>query len=97
VAVEFMRADAVIVTGSVTGEQPSDIHVSSVRRQSRLPLYLGSGITAENLPHYYQLADGFIVGTYLKKDGRWSEPVDPHRVDRLMNAHSAAAARNVTG
>lgn len=96
-AVEFMRADAVIVTGAVTGAEPSDTHLSSVRRQSRLPLYVGSGMTAENLPSFYQLADGFIVGSYFKKDGRWSEPVDPHRIERLMKAHTAAASRSVTG
>ena len=96
-AVEFMRADAVIVTGAVTGQEPSDAHVNSVRRHCQLPLYLGSGMTAENLPSFYQLADGFIVGSYFKKDGRWSEPVDPHRIERLMKAHTAAASRSVTG
>ena len=54
-------------------------------------------MTAENLPSFYQLADGFIVGSYFKKDGRWSEPVDPHRIERLMKAHTAAASRSVTG
>ena len=91
-AVEFMRADAVIVSGSVTGQEPSDADLSAVTRQCGLPIYVGSGITADNLPRYYALANGFIVGTYLKKDGRWTETVDPERVERLMSAHAAAAA-----
>jgi uncharacterized protein len=86
-ATEFMRADAVIVTGSATGEQPSEHDVAEVRGRCRLPLYLGSGLTAENLPRYFAGADGFIVGSALKRNGRWNEPVDPHAVERFMAAH----------
>ena len=93
-AVEFMRADAVIVSGSVTGAEPSDADLSSVNRRCQLPLFVGSGITAENLGRYYDLADGFIVGTFLKKDGRWTETVDAKRVERLMAAHAGAGARS---
>ena len=89
-AVEFMRADAIIVSGAVTGEHPSDADIADVRQQCRLPLILGSGITAENLAHYYPQADGFIVGSFFKMDGRWSETVDPRRVERFMTAHAVA-------
>jgi membrane complex biogenesis BtpA family protein len=91
-AVEFMRADAVIVTGAVTGEQPNDDDIADVRAHCNIPLLLGSGITAENLTRYYAQADGFIVGSFFKRDGRWSETVDPRRVERLMAAHSRANA-----
>jgi len=90
-AVEFMRADAAIVTGATTGEEPSDADLSAVRLQCRLPLYVGSGITADNLASFYPLADGFIIGSYFKKDGHWSEPVDPGRVEQLMRAHDVAS------
>ena len=93
-AVEFMRADAVIVSGGVTGAEPSDADVATVKCQCRLPVYLGSGVTPENLARFYGAADGFIVGTYLKKDGKWTDTVDPKRVERLMSAHSAAAAKH---
>ena len=91
-AVEFMRADAVIVSGAVTGEEPSDAHISDVKRHCRLPLYLGSGVTAANIGNFFGIADGFIVGTYLKRDGRWTETVDPRRVAELMAAHARAGA-----
>lgn len=87
-AVEFMRADAVIVSGAATGLEASDADLADVRQHCRLPVYLGSGITAGNLARYYPLANGFIVGSYFKREGRWSEPVDPGRVERLMRAHS---------
>jgi uncharacterized protein len=86
-AAEFMRADAVIVTGSATGECPSEPDIAEVRGRCRLPLYLGSGITADNLERYYS-ADGFIVGSAFKVDGRWSGPVDAGRVERFMAAHA---------
>jgi predicted TIM-barrel enzyme len=76
----------------VTGEQPNDADIADVRTHCRLPLLLGSGITAENLGHYYAQADGFIVGSFFKKDGRWNETVDSHRVERFMAVHSAASA-----
>ena len=88
-AVEFMRADAVIVTGPVTGQHPSDSDIEAVRRHCRAPIYLGSGISADNLAHYYPLADGFIVGSYFKTDGRWDESVDRRRVERFMSAYQA--------
>lgn len=89
-AAEFMRANAVIVTGAVTGAQPHEADIADVRAHCRLPLYLGSGLTSENLARYYSLADGFIVGSFFKKDGRWSETVDPRRVERFMSACAKA-------
>jgi len=90
-AVEFMRADAVIVTGPVTGRQPADADIADVRRHCRGPIYLGSGISADNLDHYYPLADGFIVGSYFKQDGDWAESVDPGRVERFMRVYAGLA------
>jgi membrane complex biogenesis BtpA family protein len=45
-AVEFMRGDAVIVTGLVTGDAPQPADVLAVKQKTRLPVILGSGITA---------------------------------------------------
>jgi membrane complex biogenesis BtpA family protein len=86
-AVEFMRADALIVTGAATGLEASDGDLRDVRQQCRLSIYIGSGVSADNLARYAPLADGFIVGSFFKKAGRWNEPVDPRRVERLMHAH----------
>jgi membrane complex biogenesis BtpA family protein len=91
-AAEFMRADAVIVTGAATGEEPDDVALTAVRQCSRLPLYIGSGLTADNLSRFAPLADGFIVGSYFKQDGRWRESVDPRRVERFMSLHGPAIA-----
>jgi uncharacterized protein len=90
-AAAFMRADALIVTGSATGHCPIEADIAEVRGACGVPLYLGSGITAENLGRYYAGADGFIVGSDFKIEGRWSEAVDPGRVERFMEAHARCA------
>jgi len=89
-AVEFMRADAVIVTGSATGEEASEADIDAVKRRCRLPLFIGSGVSADNFATFARLANGFIVGSYFKRDGRWSEPLDPRRVERFMSEHKSA-------
>jgi uncharacterized protein len=95
-AVEFMRADAVVVTGGVTGEPPRAADVREAKSRCRLPVLLGSGITAENVAKFYKDADGFIVGSYFKEGGLWSNTVDPSRVGRLMDAVRKLRAREAT-
>lgn len=87
-AVEFMRGDAVIVTGAVTGDAPQRGDVLAVKRKTRLPVYLGSGVTATNLKSFFPAADGFIVGSEFKQDGHWSRAVERERVERFMRAHA---------
>lgn len=89
-AVEFLRGDAVIVTGAVTGRPPSPEDVQEVRRSTRLPVLLGSGVTAGNVAAFLPEADGFIVGSEFKRAGHWAGAVDPRRVARFMRAVAAA-------
>lgn len=85
-AAEFMRADAVIVTGAVTGDAPKPADVREVKRATRLPVLLGSGVTAANVRAFLAEADGCIVGSEFKAGGHWSGAVDPKRVQRFMAA-----------
>lgn len=85
-AVEFMRGDAVIVTGAVTGDAPKPTDVREVRRATRLSVYLGSGVTAANVGEFLAEADGVIVGSEFKVGGHWSGAVDAKRVRRFMAA-----------
>ena len=86
-AVEFLRGDAVIVTGAVTGAAPQRADVLAVKKKTQLPVYLGSGVTAVNLKQFYAVADGFIVGSEFKTDGDWSRAVEPGRVGKFMARH----------
>ena len=87
-AVEFMRGDAVIITGTVTGDPPKVADIRATKEHCRLPIYLGSGVTAQNLAKYYTLADGFIVGSHFKADGQWSNAVDAKRIAHFMTKHA---------
>ena len=74
-------ADALIVTGPVTGQPAVADDVSTVRRAvPDRPLFVGSGVDAGNAAHFLAHADGAIVGTSLKKDGVITNPIDPERV-----------------
>lgn len=86
-AVEFMRGDAVIVTGLVTGDAPQQNDLLAVKKKTHLPVYLGSGITAANLEEFFAAADGFIVGSEFKQSGHWARSVDAKRVARFMAVH----------
>jgi predicted TIM-barrel enzyme len=35
---------------------------------TKLPVLIGSGMTAENIEEYLPLADGFIVGFYFRRN-----------------------------
>jgi membrane complex biogenesis BtpA family protein len=78
------RADGAIVTGSVTGSPPDPEDLRAVRQRTDLPILIGSGLTVENLADYVELADGFIVGSHFKRQGRWDAPVETPRVRDFM-------------
>jgi predicted TIM-barrel enzyme len=82
-----MRGDAVIVTGSVTGDAPRATDVNAVKAKCHLPVYLGSGVTTQNLRQFYRAADGFIIGSHFKTGGNWAGAVDKKRVETFMAAH----------
>jgi len=77
-------ADALIVSGSRTGEPVNPIDLYLVRKYTSIPIVLGSGARPGNLGMYWKLVDAFIVGTYFKRHGNVFEPVDTDRVKRFM-------------
>ena len=82
-------ADALIVSGTGTGEAAEVSDLERVRRACpAAKILLGSGVTAENVRAYAQ-ADGFIVGTSLKRAGWLSNPVDVKRVVGMVKAMRA--------
>lgn len=84
-ALERGGADAIILTGARTG-QAADLNM--VRNlKEKVPgarVFLGSGITPSNVAELLAVADGAIVGSYFKKDGKVWNRVDPKRVEELM-------------
>jgi membrane complex biogenesis BtpA family protein len=82
-------ADAVIVSGAGTGKRTDPRRVAAVKAAAGgAPVFVGSGITAETVGEFLAHADGFIVGTSLKRDGVAANEVDVRRVRDLMRAIS---------
>ena len=85
--IERGLADALIVSGMGTGHAADMEDVERVRRACpKAKLLIGSGVNAANVKSYLRFADGVIVGSSLKKDGRLTNPVDPKRVAALVKA-----------
>lgn len=82
--VEFMRGNAVIVTGGATGDPPNPDDVEEAKANCRLPIMLGSGVDDKNIAGFFAQADGFIIGSHFKLEGNWRNEVDQQRVERLM-------------
>ena len=85
-AAEYFLSDGLILTGAATGEAASAEELRAVYAATKLPVLVGSGITADNLKTYLPLADAFIVGSHFKQDGHWANPLDPARIRRLLDA-----------
>ena len=86
-AVERGLADAIIVTGTGTGRPADTTHVQTVSRlHLGVPIYVGSGVTAQNAAATLNLCDGVIVGSALKVDGRAENVLDPNRTRQFADA-----------
>ena len=81
---EFFMADGVIVTSQFTGLNPQKNDLIKARRATTLPVLIGSGMTADNIQEYLPLADGFIVGSYFRKNGKFLETLEPERLNTFM-------------
>lgn len=86
-AAERGRVDALIVSGRGTGRPTDPDQLARVRRAAGdVPVLVGSGTGPDNLAALWPHADGFIVGTALKQDGRPAARVSRQRVETLMRA-----------
>jgi membrane complex biogenesis BtpA family protein len=82
---ERALADALIVSGSGTGIATNAADIERVKHAvPESGVLIGSGLTAQNANALLLLADGAIVGSSLKSDGRAESPVSLERVTRLV-------------
>jgi len=94
-AVFSSLADAICVSGSITGTAPD----SSLVRRAKLavgevPVIANTGVRPETVGAFLADADAVIVGTALKVDGITWNRVDPGRVHEFLRAaHESGAWR----
>jgi membrane complex biogenesis BtpA family protein len=80
-------ADALIVTGRGTGQPVEAETLATVSKAAgATPVLIGSGMNPGRADILARYADGAIVGTWLKRDGIVSAPIDAARVRRLAEA-----------
>ena len=80
-------ADALIVSGSGTGQTTSPEDLARVRIATpHATLLVGSGATSENLPEYLRHADGAIIGTFLKQGKDVARKVDMSTVSKVIQS-----------
>ncbi|MGF1541527.1 MAG: photosystem I biogenesis protein BtpA [Pleurocapsa sp.] len=80
-------ADGVILSGWATGSPPSleDLELA-VAAAEDTPVFIGSGANWQNIPQLMQAADGVIVSSSLKRQGKITETIDPIRVSQFVEA-----------
>ena len=84
-------ADGLVVSGPTTGEAADSDHLRRVLdgrddATRDVPVFVGSGVTADNAADLLELTDGLVVGTALKRGGETAAPVERERVRALVEA-----------
>ncbi len=76
-------ADAIIVSGNLTGEETPLEYIQEVKNaHPEAQILIGAGITTENVISQFEKADGAFVGTSFKKrNGK----ITKEKVEELMN------------
>ena len=90
-AIDRGRADSLVVSGPATGSVTDDDHLRAAvaardDTDPDVPVFVGSGVTADSIADLLSVADGAIVGTALKRKGETTNPVDPERVADVVAA-----------
>lgn len=80
-------ADALIITGLATGQNPNLADVKAFKALAGdTPVLLGSGVKDTNASDFFSVADGAIVGSWVKENGQVEKPVDENRVRAFVSA-----------
>lgn len=83
-AAMFFASDGLIITGNFTGIPPHEMDLNNVKKNTSLPVLIGSGINFDNVAQYLPLVDGIIIGSHFKVNDDWKNPIDGEKVKRFM-------------
>jgi uncharacterized protein len=85
--IERGLADAVILSGWSTGSPPTleDLELATAAANGT-PVLIGSGADWENISTLITAADGAIVSSSLKRQGKIDQSIDPIRVSQFVEA-----------
>ncbi|HEU4657348.1 MAG TPA: BtpA/SgcQ family protein [Capillimicrobium sp.] len=90
-AVTSSLADAILVSGPMAGAEPELSKLQEARDAvgGDVPVFVNTGAKESNVSEFLTVADGVIVGSSLKRDGVFWNPVERARVDRFLEAARA--------
>lgn len=79
--------DALCVSGLTAGAPTDTQSLSTVKASAgEVPVFVNTGVKASNVAEQLNVADGAVVGTYFKKDGKFENQADLARTVELMGA-----------
>ena len=83
--IERGLADAAIISGVATGSPPTlaDLQLAKAAAGD-IPILIGSGASFDNISNLMQFADGAIVSSSLKRQGKIENSIDPIRVSQFV-------------
>ncbi|AUH00662.1 BtpA/SgcQ family protein [Pectobacteriaceae bacterium CE70] len=85
-AVFSSMADAILVSGPITGEPADQSNLRKVCETVQdVPVFANTGTNIDNVSDILKMAAGVIIGTHFKVDGCTWNTVDGDRVKRFMD------------
>lgn len=82
---DFFLADALIVTGSATGEEAALEDIEQVAQSTPTQaIIIGSGVNIDNIKRLGPYCHGVIIGSFFKKGGHWTGPLDRVKINEFM-------------
>ena len=80
-----LEPSALLVYGIAAGRAIDDTMISRAKTATDIPVFASNGVKADTVVDTLTIADGCVVGTWLKVDGKFYNPVDESRVKLLMD------------
>lgn len=85
-AVFSSMADAILVSGPITGQLAEQSQLRSVCETiTDVPVFANTGVNIDNIRDIFSMASGVVIGTHFKVDGNTWNAVDGARVKRFMD------------
>ena len=77
--------DGLCVSGLTAGAATDTQILTKVKAAAgNTPVFVNTGVRANNAADQLAIADGAVIGTFFKKDGIFENPADQSRVEELM-------------
>jgi uncharacterized protein len=86
-AVVSTLIDVLLIAGPMAGSEPDLSWIKEAKDAvgNEVPVFLNTGARLDNIEQFLAIADGAIVGSTFKVDGKTWNPVDPGRVKAFMD------------